>query len=77
MCDLPLPLLKKGGDGVLVQALDYESDLGFVVVGDLTDVDQYAVHSRTYLGLCLGCVCFRPQLSIGKSQSSNLEDDLR
>ena len=73
----PYPLLKKGGEGLLVQSFDDECDLGLVVVWDLTDIDQETVYSRAYLGLCLGCVCFRPQLSIGKSQSSNLEDDLR
>ena len=63
----PYPLLKKGGDGVLVQAFDYESDLGFVVVGYLTDIHQDPVHGRAYFGLCLGCVCLRSELSIGKS----------
>jgi len=73
----PCPLLRKGGGMVLVETLDYECDLGFVVVGDLTDIDKHAIHRRAHLGLCLGCVCLRSELSIGKSQSSNLERDLR
>ena len=62
---------------VLVESFDDECDLGFVVVWDLTDIDQEPIHGRAHFGLCLGCVCLRPQLSIGKSQSSNLECELR
>jgi len=63
--------------GLSVRSFDDECDLGFVVVRDLTDIDQQTVHRRSHLRLGLGSLCLRSQLSIGKNQPSHLERDLR